>query len=524
MPISRKKACEQCRLAKARCSLDRVCSRCVNRGLACDYNGGVSRAGPYTRPHSFESGRDLSLASPALPMVDPLDLLSPLGSGAPWLEFGAAFRDGSPLLNTEIVDWDLYRVADSRGTLRDQASLNMSEAETHSALPGTSPHHELRNELTSNELPGFILPSNFTEKSQSADIRSTVLPDAATGQGGEAVTMSKNASEFFGLSSPTDKTEVASEKEKVTIVTIHVNQPEKLQAWQQSATPGQSLTARILVGQIENYPRMLIRGSRLPPFIFPQCAFNGKLCRQCTAVNGIHQCLPEPLANCAALTQMFYSRGPGNAQLVWKTMYDEQKRLYEQSHTYDIPTLLAAIQAVTIYMLIQAQDTESVAKNNITCLAVTLAEMTTALNFRYPFHRDIYQDSDLSLKCWAVHESIRRTINLFYVINIALTVQIGSKRSKCGSILATPLPCARDLWDPDATETWALRLHRYKSRISSNRGLVISDLLNALGSDQSGKKSAADVPAQKDLVTWCESLDDFGSLVWMASLLDRQIN
>lgn len=332
MPISRKKACEQCRLAKARCSLDRVCSRCVNRGLKCDYNGGLSRAGPYTRPDPpFDTTRGFSSSSPAPTTVAPLRVLSPLDSGAPWLELGDAFRDESTLVDTELVDWDSYQVAGSRGALCDQASLNMSEAATHPPLPDDSPHHELRNNLTSNEheLPESMLSWDFTGTSRSGGI-SNVRPDATTEQVGEAVIMSKNASLHDCLSSPTDKREIATEMRKGTIVPICGNQPERLQARRQGVTPEQSLTAKILVGQIENYPRMLIRGSRLPPFIFPQCIFKGRLCRQCTAVNGTHQCLPEPLANCAALTQMFYSRSPGNTPLVWKTMYDEQKRLYEQ--------------------------------------------------------------------------------------------------------------------------------------------------------------------------------------------------
>lgn len=329
MPISRKKACEQCRLAKARCSLDRICSRCVNRSLTCDYNGGVSRAGPYTRPHPLENPRGFSSASPALNTVAPLSLFSPIDSGAPWPELGDAFRDESTLVNTELVDWDSYQAVDSRGTLRDQASLNMSEAATHPPLLGDSPHHELTNNLTLNELPDSILPWDYPGTPQPGDI-SNALPGATTKQVDEAVVMSANVSELDCLSSPTDQREITGEIEKGTTITIYGKQSEKSQARRQGPTPEQSLTTKILVGQIKNYPRMLIGGNRLPPFIFPQCIFNGRLCRQCTAANGMHQCLPEPLANCAALTQMFYSRSPGNTQLVWKTMYEEQKRLYEQ--------------------------------------------------------------------------------------------------------------------------------------------------------------------------------------------------
>lgn len=117
-----------------------------------------------------------------------------------------------------------------------------------------------------------------------------------------------------------------------------------------------------------------------------------------------------------------------------------------------------------------------------------------------------------------------RTINLFYIIKIVLIIRTRTpKRAGCSSsIRETPLPCGRELWEPEATETFAIRLNRYKSRLVSNRVLVIGDLYKALNPGQLGKNDTTDSLVQKDLVTWCESLDDLGTLVWMASVLDRQ--
>lgn len=56
-----------------------------------------------------------------------------------------------------------------------------------------------------------------------------------------------------------------------------------------------------------------------------------------------------------------------------------------------------------------------------------------------------------------------------------------------------------------------------------NRVLTINDLLGVLDSRKSGKKDMVDPLVQKDLVTWCESLDDLGTLVWMASILELQV-
>ncbi|KAI1111799.1 hypothetical protein F5Y14DRAFT_301025 [Nemania sp. NC0429] len=525
MPISRKKACEQCRLAKAKCSLDGVCSRCANRGLACNYSSETSRAGPYTRPHSSETTRGFSSGSPASTTAAPLPLVT-LDSGAPWLEFADVFREESTLMNIGLSDWEPYQAAGSRGLLRNLTGFNtMSEVATYPPLPGDSQHHESRNNLILDNLPDSMLPWDVPGLAQPGGIQSNVRVGDATEQAGEAVTTSNNLSQPDNLPSPTDQSELTPNIGNSKVVAVYGKNSEQFRARRQGATLEQSLTAKILIGQIEDYPKMLIRGSRLPPFIFPRCILNGRLCHQCTAVNGMHQCLPEPLANCALLTQMFYSHSPGNKQLVWRTIYKEQKRLREQYHRFDTTTLLAAVQALSIYVLIQAQDTEPVTKHDITCLGVTVGDMATTLLFRCDGRRDIYQDSNFSQTSWVIHESIRRIISLFYVINVTLVIQIGgTKRADCEDIRTAYLPCARDLWDPDATEAWAIRLHRYKSQRSSSRGLRINDLLNSLRSDHPGKKGAVNSPVQKDIATWCERLDDLGSLVWMASLLDLRIN
>ncbi|KAF7540272.1 hypothetical protein G7054_g1457 [Neopestalotiopsis clavispora] len=55
MPISRRKSCLECRAAKARCSRDPTCFRCVERGLTCNYGPTLPRSTPYSRPADYTS-------------------------------------------------------------------------------------------------------------------------------------------------------------------------------------------------------------------------------------------------------------------------------------------------------------------------------------------------------------------------------------------------------------------------------------------------------------------------------------
>ncbi|KAI1122444.1 hypothetical protein F5Y10DRAFT_75414 [Nemania abortiva] len=527
MPISRKKACEQCRLAKAKCSLESVCSRCLNRGLACGYSREFSRVGPYTRPHPIDSERGLPLAGPSTPAEPLSSLFGPSGLGVPDLGFGNVLHGGPALggvgpansgpcrtNGAQGVSWD--------GSIWDGGTWNGGETATNAPVPGGSLHNEETSGPTVNELPNRMSPWSFLEKTLLPDVERDTSTAASTEQSIGVVAGTESLSQPGRPLSPRGGGEPTTRTEDHILVAIHGERHGRFPALQQGEIE-QSLMIRTLMGQIENYPRMLIRGSKLPPFIFPHCVLNNRLSHQCTAVDGAHHCLPPPLANCAALAQMFYGRDPSNSQLVWKLIYDEQKRLYEQSHSYDIPTLLAAVQAMAIYILMQAQDNESLPKNDAASLTAALSEMSTNLHFRSKYHKDIYRNPNLSQKTWVIYESIRRTVNLFYAIRVVLIIQIGSKQPNYCTIRSTPLPCERDLWDSEATETWAIRLNKYKSRILLNRTLTINDLLVALGSSEPGKEEVTDPLVQRDLATWCENLDDHGTLVWMACLLDRGV-
>ncbi|KAI1754065.1 hypothetical protein F4782DRAFT_61293 [Xylaria castorea] len=513
MPISRKKACEQCRQAKAKCSLESVCSRCLNRGSTCEYNACPSRVGPYTRPHLLESECRLSSASPAVP-VEPLSsLFCPPDLGVPCPDFGAAdlLREDTALNNIQLASWDPCQMNEPRGVSLDQATLNSSEAEA-------------RSNPALNGLSTSMSPWGFTWNSQFSDTQPEQRSASRTDKSAESVSSARSPTQPDCPSSPVDESEITADMGDGTTIVFKCKPFDLSQALLRGVSTQKSLMAKVLIGQIENYPRMLIQGSKLPPFIYPQCVLNNILCHQCVAENGSHQCLPEPLANCATLARMYYGRSPNNARFVWKTIYNEQKRLYKEFCAFDVPTLLAAVQAIVIYILMQAQDTESMAQNDVASMAITLAEMAKTLHYRSQYQIGILQNPNLGQKTWVIHESVRRTVNLFYVIGIVTIIRIGgAQKTGCCGILETPLPCGRELWEPEATETFGIRLHRYKSRLVSDRGLLVNDLYHALDPGQPGKNDATDSLIQKDLATWCESQDDLGTLVWMTSLLDQQL-
>ncbi|KAI1360482.1 hypothetical protein F5Y08DRAFT_317245 [Xylaria arbuscula] len=513
MPISRKKACEQCRLAKTRCSLDPVCLRCPSRALECKYTAGSWRASPFSRPRPPCAGQAPSLISPAFSTESLSSLFNFSAPGSTSLESGGA--------NFETYSWDSNIFGDSRDVVSDQTFCTKSK-EPIPILSTALPRHEALNDTALDFSPLSTLQYDSSGGTRLQDPQTGIDPVVTTEQSMDAsATAGSQLRDSDSSSSPTLDDEEGVDIENDSTIGIYVRRLEHLAIHRRGPASERSLTARILLGQIKNYPMMLIRGSRLPPFIYPQCVLNNKLSRCCTAATGTHQCLLKPLANCAALTRMFYDRNPSNAQFLWKAMYDEQRRLYHEYHSYDVPTLLAAVQASMIYLLLQAQDAASIAKNDIASLVITVTALSSSLHFRSNYGSDIYQIPNLSQESWVIYESTRRSVSLFYVIRVVLIIRDGRPHRRC-TLPTTPLPCGPDLWDHEATETWALRLHRYKTRTKSNKGLTINDLLSYLRFEHSNVDKETGNRVHEDLATWCESLGEFGTLVWMATMVDQQ--
>ena len=329
MPISRGKACEPCRLAKARCSLDPVCLRCSNRGLECKYTGGSWRSSPFIRPHFPGPGRNPSLASPPFSTEPLSSLLSRPASRLSTPESAGIIADEFALSDTQAYNWDSYLVDDSRSMTWGQPFLNKAKGPSLSQSTNFLRHEGLYDAAL-DFVPPPMSQYDSIGGSPLKDPQTDIVPVVTTKQFTEAATTEKRQQGAGSSSAPRQEDEDAVGIDNEATIGIYVKRYEHLVTHRGGLTSERSLTAKILLGQIETFPKMLIRGSRLPPLIYPQCVLNNRISRCCTAANGTHQCLLEPLANCAVLTRTFYDRNPSNAQFIWKAMYDEQRRLYEE--------------------------------------------------------------------------------------------------------------------------------------------------------------------------------------------------
>ncbi|KAI0132468.1 hypothetical protein BJ170DRAFT_249088 [Xylariales sp. AK1849] len=521
MPISRKKSCIPCRIAKARCNLERICSRCVDRDLCCHYDS--------SQPRSRQGERRPHLS----------DASTPRNSGEPPAVVGheqANIASIGDFLNAEYQHDSLHNVTTGQdmgsvGNLGYILPASMSDSPewaTSGWLGDNISTSSSRNNPWSSNMSPLMTTDVSGDRSQ------TDLPNISFSTGPEdsgnqqrrehhqasqtwSAVLDQHDNEqpkhsFFSFSSLFPKPSGRD-------VTIYGTRFANILSQKKVTTTQSFLVTQVLLGQIAAYPKLLIQG-RLPAFIYPTCVLNNRSLESC-ARNGTHECLPEPLAICASLVRMFYGRTPRSSSFIWKTILVEMKRLAEVSETYDLETLLAATQSMIVYVLLQAQDFDSIRHNDVGSMITILSETLLRLHESCNYESDIYQINDLTLREWVLNESMRRAASMLYVLESLLEVMVGRRDGpNCPGFVRVPLPCPRDLWDYGSNETWTYRLGRYLSSRTSCIVLKIRDIQQTHKPNIGPELMDRDSELVHDVGKWCESLDEFGTLVWMASLLD----
>ncbi|TFB01577.1 hypothetical protein CCMA1212_006392 [Trichoderma ghanense] len=502
MPLSRKKSCVQCRRAKTRCTLTLPrCSRCTSKSLPCEYTGAaVPRMAPYsvlpvqatpaTHSDTLQHAGDLralagQAAAPGYAVMESLGTVPSSSSASASASSSSAGQMATPL-HSARADWPPLHVEfapePSHPATLDTFAMNLISP-CQNILP-------LLNTITMNP------PS-------SPDDEDTLLRNPVTGSGTQ--------SDFL----------------------LH-DKTSRILTKRRALTASSVLATRAILGQVCSYPAMLVSGHALPPFIHSRCSLDDDLTHDC-AREGRHGCLGTTLGVCASLVGMWMDRTAVNSSFVWGTIYNEVARIRREHESFDTETMLESIQALTVYMLLQAQDTETLVKNNVKLLLITISELGPKLHFGLEYNTFIDTlESPLCRPTWVLYESARRTLCLLYIIEMFLEINLRPISALCcQSFAATPLPCIRDLWEVPSTYDWSRRYAAFLRGRSVAKILTLRDYMLAqqhlspgellldggAGLDGGSSGSGGSGLVTKDVMRWCEGMDSFGMLVSLAATL-----
>ena len=123
---------------------------------------------------------------------------------------------------------------------------------------------------------------------------------------------------------------VSAPKPSLTLSTtdIHSSSSSQRTLMRRGAHSRCPLTSMVL-GQIMSYPRLLIEGDQLPPFIHPGCYIDEELAHDCMDSDA-HVCLPKRIAACATLVRIFYDRRNRESDFVWDVIRREADEIHGQ--------------------------------------------------------------------------------------------------------------------------------------------------------------------------------------------------
>lgn len=261
---SRAKSCNRCRVAKTRCSMSAPCSRCTKRNLECYYVPVLPQRPNDRRPRELRP-------------VQPIAIATSTFEGAKITDdaHGDQNRAVTAMQNSLSNITDKTALVDIAGPIMSETGSQASDMTIYSDFMPQLFDMHIASDVP---LPGMALSD------KSGDVLAyPYFIDPWT----------PSLTSFPGLT-----------------MSLRPN----LSPRERSINQG-SLTAKLLFSQLVDYARMMADGKRLPPFIHPPCSLGHNY--ECP-LDAPHHCLPETLAICTNLTQMFYARTPGSYSFVWQ--------------------------------------------------------------------------------------------------------------------------------------------------------------------------------------------------------------
>ncbi|KAF7563650.1 hypothetical protein G7046_g435 [Stylonectria norvegica] len=278
----------------------------------------------------------------------------------------------------------------------------------------------------------------------------------------------------------------------------------------------------VILGLMKSYPRMMVEGDQLPPFIQPPCHIDEEYAPDC-GEKGRHQCLPKELAICASLVQLFYSRTAANAEFVWTPIHAERHRLEREYHDFSSEELLAAVQSGIILLLLQAEEPDLVhGKVNSTAFIRTIMEMLVTLAQGQDWRTELSRGVPDRRK-WLHRESIKRIAILIYIVELLMgeiIVPCSATAPTDHSFRLTPLPANRNIWEARTNRAWKTHYERFVSARKSNETLTVGHVLKASQANNAGSFMYSggthyNDQIYADILRWCENLDAMGTLLWL---------
>ncbi|KAI0875725.1 hypothetical protein GGS24DRAFT_275244 [Hypoxylon argillaceum] len=450
-PSVRQKACRSCIIAKARCDLQRpTCSRCSTRNVQCVYARPVRTVGcqePAPTAATGNSGSANSgLGSGYAPAAPQPSLLHAGGAVAivdadrdvaAYLDCGAEFAalPGSEeeiqcsLLPDLFTSSGPAAIADATSGFEVVYSTSCSTPSTHAA-PNTHSHHSASSYAESLD-PQLGLDSS---SSPAIDDDLCVIQQAAN----FGVVRSVANSGLTNTSS--DVGEIEPWMLALAAKPIPPDPPCLVEH-----------SVQTLFRALRSWPRMLAKGIQLPPIIHLTQFYHDS-----GGDNGGDVEIPKHIARCITLCKMWVGQAEDSGQIVQDATRGELGSILAKYHTYDAPTLLAAMQSLAILLVIllfpsNRQGFLPVVPDELFAAVQEMANHVLSTGML--LHEEATHVRP-PWRVWAHIEAKRRSLMSIYFVHWAYSAHHGTRHFNCLQLGRMLTPGAKWLWQAADEKLW----------------------------------------------------------------------
>ncbi|KAL5426956.1 hypothetical protein PMIN04_001679 [Paraphaeosphaeria minitans] len=281
------------------------------------------------------------------------------------------------------------------------------------------------------------------------------------------------------------------------------------------ARPGSHRVVTLILHTLKSYPQMMLRDGTLPPYVHPHLVssdFNG---------NDM-----ESLSNCISLVHMISHKVRGSRKLFWKNVRLECERMSTEPSRFSNWELLAAMHALSLYILIRMSEGVTNDNNFDQLLLSTMAVTATHLARSDATFTPLAHSCDTHA-CWlewVYMESRRRLGIVFRVINLIVYFDPGAMCSLQSDLVLAPLPAKRSLWEAPDEFAWKAErdkqsLPRCAFGLATSGELVRLDEMDLYGGYGKITKQQDHRTSDQNWEEWCSGMDSFGGLVMLAASL-----
>ncbi|PQE16409.1 C6 finger domain-containing protein [Rutstroemia sp. NJR-2017a BVV2] len=289
---------------------------------------------------------------------------------------------------------------------------------------------------------------------------------------------------------------------------------------------GAQKITKLIFHNLKSYPLMMLRQNSLPPFIHHSLVSSN--------VENGHM---ESLSNCISLVHMISSGVRGSRKLFWENVRRELEQVYEKHLELSKWELLAAMQALSIYILIRLDEGETDYNNFDYLLVKTVTHNNLTASTTHAIRNVHYatRDSKPAGKSGSSENQDEGQTSTYHMLGVVYRVfnmlMYFEPAAMCDmptDLILAPLPARKLLWEAGDEFAWRAESQR-EPRIQVSFGLAADGDIVKLDESRlscsdmwlSHHSSDSRTPSRSTASweEWCAGADGFGALVMLAASL-----